>query len=382
MSRSSSNSRQTDLAITGWGLASAAGDQAFALLGAVGCGLNLARPDPILEAPARDGQGAAAIMTCPSLAQDAEAAERMRLLWQTALDALLDDWTDAPERLARMHLILLVPDVTTERGSELDAGDWPSLIAGRLGHERPENIEVRPVREDVTAAWLEVAERLEDETCEGIVLGVVDTLLDPASLMALAAEHRLLLEGDAEGFAPGEAAAFVVLERAAAAGPRTRARLRAIARLPEPEHGRIGETRLNALSQAIGLAAAEAGATVGDIDCLCATVAGGPGKEVEWFQAAFDLWPVRLDEAERLAMQNGDTDMPPQPPPAPEPERLDPALLLGETGHAGLLLSVLCACARFDFVWPAVRNVLVAELPDAPWRGALWLEAVREAGVE
>lgn len=367
--------RKTDLVISGWGLACAAGNQPFALLGTVGSGLNLARPDPVFEAPLPGGDGTAAVLTSPVLEPDIDPAARMQALWQGALDDALAAWKQAGGNPAKARLILLVPDESTERGRWIDTTDWSSSLAAHVGETPVAGIEVWPVREGVTEAVLAALALLEAGEGEALVLGAVDSLLDPLSLEEFAADNRLLLEKGSDGFAPGEAAVFLVIEPAATAGERARARLRAIACLPEPGHGRVGETRLTGLAQAIELAATEAGAAVTGIDCLCATLGGERQKNVEWFQAGATLWPVRLDEAERLAMQNGEADAP-QPAPPEEPERLDPALALGETGMAALPLSLLCACARFEFAWPAVRNALVVEMPDAPWRSAFWLEPV------
>ncbi len=364
---------RTELAITGWGLRCATGDQIFALLGAVGTGMSLARPDVVHEGLKPDGTGTAPVLTCPVLEVAEGPVERLLELCGRAL-AGLSFVDEAPDRSGRVRLLVQGPPADSERGQLAAEQDWLGSLSAWLSSELAVDWTVEQVPSALDGLLM-AADLIGGGACERVVLGGVDSLLDPLTVAELAQARKLLVHGAGDGLVPGEAAAFVVLE-SAAAGARSLGRLRAVARRSEPAHGRPDETRLEGLASAMETVAEITQASPDCIECVVVPLAGHRHRMLEWHQATTRLWPLRLAETERQAMERGEVEAP-QPVPEPEREILDPGITLGETGAAGLWLSLLLACARFDFDWPAREAVVVAHMPDAPERGAIWMEAAK-----
>ncbi|WAS97363.1 3-oxoacyl-ACP synthase [Nannocystis punicea] len=158
--------------------------------------------------------------------------DRMRaLLWRNLapLAALLPALGDA-----RVPCLLALPEadstfvlrrwLTGVRGGPKLAGlEISCFEAGRIGFFR------------CLAAAREVL--AETRVPKWVVVGAVDSLVDPATLEALAADGRLLGDRNPDGIIPGEAAGFVVLANTAAvARARTLvlARIAALAEAREP----------------------------------------------------------------------------------------------------------------------------------------------------
>jgi hypothetical protein len=106
----------------------------------------------------------------------------------------------------------------------------------------------------------------------------------------------------------------------------------------------------------------------------------GSSGEREWHQVTQRLWPIRLDEQQRVAMTLGEIDAP-EPAPSAEPKRLNLNQVTGETGAATLPLQLALACEHFRYAaetarygFPAPSLALVCEMSDYPRRGALALE--------
>ncbi len=366
------------VAIVGHGLSCAAGNQPFALLGAVAGGLSLARADRALEVPTPDGRGGVPLVSCPVLAHHPDPGSRLAALWWPALGQVLATapWRRGDE--GRCEVTLAVPATAWGRDGCVDPGTWCRQIRAAFDWPAETTVRVVPAEGTVVGELALAAGRLREGLCDRVLFGAVDTLLEPGRLDELAAGYRLAGRSAGGGIVPGEAAAFVALERAEGSPPHA-VRLEAAVTAAEPGHGRAGETRLAGLAQAIEGVARLAGSQPQALECLCAGVSDPLDWPLEWQQAGSRLWPRRLPEADRRAMEEGRTDAP-QPPPGPQRELLDPATAVGHTGIAAPMLALLLACARLAFDWPAPRQVAVLDQPDTPFRGALWATAPGAAG--
>lgn len=362
----------TEAVIIASGLYCAAGDQAFALLGAVGGGLTLCRPDegPPVPMPGEKGHGG--FLSCPAIDAPRRAGLRMGELLRRALARLFRE-LPAENLHEPLELHLLVPPAQAPARGALAAAEWERLLRGVPGFPGHARIQVTAAEEGSVPVLAEALETL-GQTGGTLLLGAVDSWFDDHLLASLAMAGDLFTENRHAGRIPGEAAAFVALQpRGMADGGKALARLRALAVEAEPEAGRPDETVLCGLARAIERVAQHAGRQPSDIDCLVAGLALDPRRQVEWQQAENRLWPVRLDEARREAMQAGELDAP-QPDTGPEREILDPAAVLGDTGVAETLLGLILAVERFSFAWPRQSAVVVTELGEQAARAALWVE--------
>ena len=78
---------------------------------------------------------------------------------------------------------------------------------------------------------------------------------------------------------------------------------------------------------------------------------------LEWHQSERKLWP--------------DTGRRPR-----TIEELNPQLGTGDCGSANLALALALACARFEFRVEPVSTIMICDISDQPWRGAVCLQQV------
>jgi len=362
-----------DVCISGIGLRCATGNQPFALFGASAAGLALASPDPVHEALSPDGTRKVPALTCPvSPDMDADPDVRLFELAAPALrDLLASSVAQAGTWQREIHLLL--PPAESERGRRLDPADWGMRL--REAVELPETVtvQVAHARGSILDALREMALRVRNRELERPVFGVVDSLLDPLTVDELQQAGQLMPEQGMGGIVPGEAAVFIELETAGGKG-NSLARLDCVSIAPEPDAERVEEVAVTGLANAI----AAIDTNPNTHDCLVYGLAVEPARQLEWHHARNRLWPLRLDETQRQAMQAGELDAP-QPAAGAEPEMLDPAHTLGATGIAEPLVGIAVACARFGFDWPLIDTALVAETGPQPVRAVCRLQRVETA---
>ena len=361
---------QLGVRINGIGLRCAAGNQPFALFAASAAGLSLASPDPVHEALSPDGTRQVPALTCP-IAPDLDADPDTRLfeLAAQALDDLLSP-NVAPNDAGEREIRLLLPPAESERGCRLDPDDWAIRLREAVGLPEAISVKIDHAQESILDALREAALGVRNREVARMVFGAVDSLLDPLTVVELQQARRLMPEQGMGGIVPGEAAVFIELEADDGKG-HPLALLDAIATAPEPDAERVEEVDVAGLANAI--AALDANAN--GIDCLVHGLAVEPARQLEWHHARNRLWPLRLDESQRQAMQAGELDAP-QPQTNAEPEMLDPAHTLGTTGIAEPLVGIATACARFGFDWPRIDTALVLETGQQPVRAACRLRRV------
>jgi len=205
-------------------------------------------------------------------------------------------------------------------------------------------------------AALQLLARGEVEAC---VVGGVDTLCDRLALAALGAEQRLKTADNPVGLQPGEAAAFLLLEKPEAArrrGAKVLARIGGVGVAAEPrseEDGPLGQGLLAALRELVA-------------------AAGAPPAG----QAFFVL--DRNGEASRAAdwghcQQRLTAGFPGLLPAA----QWDPATSFGDTGAASGALGAGLAIRGFDRRYAPAPSAIVLSASDGGPRAALRLDQVR-----
>lgn len=363
------------LSIVGVGLHCPAGDQAFALFGAVAAGLSCARKDPYLSAASPDGLGEAPVLRVQhESVQALEPAQRMQQSLAQALEQALTPQGRVLGDLGKSLCVVLVPGSIHSRGQCLGTDSWHRQISLIQGW--PEAAQIRVI-EQTQSATAHLLELIQDEAAcpwDTLIFGAVDSLVDELTCQELARAGRIRTQ-QSDGVLPGEAASVLILQRGEQAAGRALAKLTALAVAPEPHPGQADSRALTGLGQAMEAAIALADMAPADLDALVLTLGTDTAAMLEWYQTETRLWPTRLGEAEQVAIALG--EQAPQAAPDPKlPERLNLNLTLGEIGAASLPVAVALACERLGYGYPGIRHCLVTEGGALSQRGALLLSAV------
>ncbi|BCR03031.1 hypothetical protein DESUT3_01000 [Desulfuromonas versatilis] len=361
--------------VTGIGLICLAGDQPFALLGAVGSPLSGARPDPLISVPAVGQAGEQAVLTAPIAALEGlgHPGERMQLLAETALSQVLAALPAAIDREQTL-VVTLVPEKTAARGSALNP-EQLEIAAKALGLETAQFRFVE-ANQGGAASLAEACRGLAEGTWQTVLFGGVDSLVDAVTCTELALAGRIMTVGGAEGLVPGEGAAYLVLQAPGNTrkdpAPPVRASIKGVAQAPEPHAGDAGSRRMTGLATAAEQVLDQAGLGRHALGGVVVPFGGDTAGALEWHQATQKLWPPNG----KAASQDGPALRQAEPP-AP-PEELQPHLALGSLGAAALPINIALACARFEFKHPKLGSILVCEAGDGPFRGAVLLQTWKE----
>ncbi len=138
---------------------------------------------------------------------------RQRRMVRLAAPALREAATAIPEGVARVPLFVGLPEEATGSGQPIASKQMVSLFARQAGIPFDKELS-QAVGQGRAAALLalEAAIRLLAQgQVEVVIAGGVDTYLDLKLLAQLDSEKRILGERVADGFVPGEGAAFLVL---------------------------------------------------------------------------------------------------------------------------------------------------------------------------
>jgi 3-oxoacyl-[acyl-carrier-protein] synthase-1 len=265
-------------------------------------------------------------------------------------------------------LQLLLPGLDTPRGAYLDEDLLRESMAQYGDAFAQAELALARTEGAATQLLAQRRQELADGRWAAVVFGGVDSLIDAPSVLTLARQGRVLVQGGRQGRAPAEGAALVLLERSAAS---RLARLDGLAAVPEPNHGLAESAPLQGLRTAIERALTAAGLAADGVSQLWTSAGANPTESLEWHQVRRALWQPRLEGDLRHAMELGLVE-------APRLVRLD--RVLGDWGAAALPLHLALAAAalesarrwrRFGFAAPA--PALVCETGDRPVRGAVCL---------
>lgn len=344
--------------ITAIGLSCAAGDQPFALLGAVAAPVSGARP-ATLSIPSPDGKGEAELLVAPvaGLEEIDNPAQRIALLLQSALGDLVEDMPKGLDA-SRLLVLILLPDPFCARGNALDTS-WleaqllescPSLISGAFRFARSSEGSCRHLEE----ACREMAEG----RWQAVLFGGADSLVDVVTCTELARQERAMTTASGEGLLPGEGAAFVLLE-SPGSSLQPLANLRAIGAAAEPHVGEADRHQMTGLGSALEQALERGERTLEDLAVFIHPRGGESVDALEWHQLQRRFFPSTSTENHDICQAS--------------PAELRPGLALGELGAAALPVMLVLGCARFAFAHPVADTLVAFEVGDAPVRGAVIL---------
>lgn len=340
------------------GLACAAGDQPFSLLGAVGTGLSAATPHPVLTMADAAGEESPALFApVPGLDPLAGRQERIAALAAAALGSALDKWARVSD-LRKVLVLTWLPSMEEDEVREFEAQlreELPALAQATLRFVQGE--------EGAFAALATLCMDLAAGSWEAVIFGGADSLVSADSCRELLQQGRLLTFTGVEGIYPGEAAAYLVLQadHPGADATRSHATIAAVAQAPEPHAGQAGEKQMTGLAQSMAAVVQQAEIRLDEVQELILTLSTESASELEWHQTLMRLWPPATPAQE----VNGPQD--------PQPWRLHPTL--GELGAATLAVALVLGCARFEFEHPAMSSLLICDGSAAMLRGAVCLQA-------
>ncbi len=348
--------------IRGLGLACAAGDQPFSLLGAVGTSLSAATPHPVLTIVDSAGEETPALFApVPGLDPLAGREERIAALAAAALGSALDQWAGDSDR-QKVLVLTLLPTM-----AEDEVRDLEMLLQEELPDLGSATLRFVPGTEGAIAMLANVCRDLAAGTWAAVIFGGADSLVNADSCRELLQQERLAASTSVEGIFPGEAAAYLVLQ-ADRPGPEaisSHATIIAIEQAPEPHAGQAGDKPMTGLAQAMEAAARRGEIPLNEVPELILTLSTENASELEWHQTLMRIWPPS-------APAN-----PENSPQAPHPLRLHPTL--GELGAATLPVALTLGCARFEHEHPAISCLLVCDGSEAMLRGAVNLKATPAA---
>lgn len=340
------------------GLACAAGDQPFALLGAVGTNLSAATQHPVLTIADSTGADTPALFApSPGLDPLAGREQRIAALATAALGSALEIWA----KVSECKKVLVLTWLPSMEGD--DVRDLETLLREELPDLEHATLRFAQGDEGALAALSTLCKDLAAGTWEAVIFGGVDSLVNSDSCRELLQQGRLLTSTSIEGIYPGEAAAYLVLQadHPSAEATRTHATIAAIGQAPEPHDGQGGEKKMTGLAQTMEEAARQGALRLDEVKEYILTLSTESTSELEWHQTLMRLWLPAAQANPKNSSQE------------PQPLRLHPTL--GELGAATLPVALVLGCARFEFEHPAISSLLVCDGSAAMLRGAVCLTA-------
>ncbi len=369
---------ESHLAVTAYGIQAVTGNRDFALFGAVATMLTASSESSSHEVPSRSKENSydpALTAAMPDF-EDFDPHNKMLL---SLLNAIIDSTEHLIDKKLQdeKHLLLIViPASIFGRSEIVDTKEWQESIAEELSDFSDLHFHFLKADDNVTKHLQSACAALTEGKVESVIFAGADSLLDTISCEELLLQNRLRSNTIADGIIPGEAAASVIIQKINHP-QQTRAIIKGLSFTDEPNSGKAHTSKMTGLSTVIQSTAQMAQQQPDDIDCVIRNHSSEQHYSFEWYQTTQSIWPNKLPEQERVAFQMGELDEPPKIEPRKMPEELFTSVTLGEIGAASMPLSIILACARFDFNYPTVKNCLVCEVTEFPTRGAIFLENPR-----
>ena len=239
-----------------------------------------------------------------------------------------------------------------------------------------------------SSALRSALDELNADKWQTVIFGGADSMISMNKCQELNDENRLNTLANSNGTIPGEAAAFVVLQRTDAAANNTSPALAYISGLGVAAEPHAHEADLHAtegLSSAITQAITQAGIAAVDIEGVVHNLGAETVHVLEWSQTTKKIWPTRVNEQQRMAVQLGELEKA-DTPDDPIPRALQPYQTMGDTGAAALPMQLATALAWIEYDahqarwgFPVRKHLLVCDTPAAAERGALIISKILTA---
>ncbi len=353
--RSAGSTPLTEIAISGTGLACQAGDQPFALFGAIATCLSGSTPHDDLCAQG-SGKGGAGkpilIVPVAGLENLDTPQERISTLAGSALQQALESLPPGSEE-KDLLVLTLIPEEGTARRGTLDLEQLQSTLKNQHSGLATACFRFASPDQGAVKQLSEACTELAEGKWQLVLFGGADSLVDIATCTSLIQENKAMPRGGAGGVIPGEAAAYLLLEKSP---NKTNAPvIYAMAAAEEPHTGQADLQKMTGLATALNHTLSEANLTPADIKSIALPLGGNRVDDLEWHQVVENLWSRRENIPREF-------------------EEMKPYTTLGDTGAAKIPLALVLGFARLEFHFPSVSQVLVCEASHHSPRGALCLK--------
>lgn len=373
--------RPAAVAITGLGMACHAGDQPYSLISSV-----LGQMSGVVISDAHkvkwkaNGAKVQTRMAPVEDVYDIRPHIRMQMLTATALANIEEQLPDNIDAEKLLIVLIVNPELITHNGKVDPLPLQHSLIEETYGLDTA-TFRILPNSLSSSASKLRASiAELNEGKWQAILFGGADSLISMDACLKLDQANRLNTVGKTEGIVPGEAAAFVLLQSADDAAKNTTpilAYLRGLGVESEP-NARVADLEVtDGLSIAIGQALTQAHITALDIQGIVHGLGAETVQSLEWYQTTQKIWPRKVSEQQRIAVQNREIEQA-DIPDDPIPTILLSHMTMGEVGAAALPMQLATAIAWMEYDahqarwgFPVRKHLLVCDTPDAAERGAL-----------
>jgi hypothetical protein len=284
---------------------------------------------------------------------------------------------------SRTGMTLVMP--CDRAGATLDKELIGDILWFYLPDLRPRSLDVISENQSATGALERLCVKLHTGEIESALFCGVDSYIDAQFYDELAVDGRLLAQSNPQGLIPGEGGAAVLLKSmnrlnsSNGESPVPRAILGNLAVEPEPHVGAAEEKPMTGLANAMRAALGKRNERLAKMRAIFYAMPSDIVSDLEWHQAKKQLWPQRLEEPRRIAMMLGE-EASPQIEHDEHRQGYNLSSCLGEIGAATLpmLLALGCEKIQFDascerWGFPVDSPIMICELGERPWRGALWL---------
>lgn len=306
--------------------------------------------------------------------------ERMRQLAAIALANAANQLPASVKPVSVLIVIAVNPELIT-RYNKIDTQHLQDHLSESIPRLSAATYQILPnvSGSSITAALRSAIAELNEGKWQTVIFGGADSLISLFTCQDLHDAGRLNAAGKSAGIVPGEGAAFVVLQTKDAAAKNTTPALGYLSGLsvaPEP-HARDADIEATVgLSTAINQALTQAGIGATDIQGIVHSLGAETVHAFEWYQTTKKLWPRRVDEQQRIAVQIGEIEQA-DIPDDPIPQIILPHMTMGEIGAAALPMRFATALAWIEYDahqarwgFPIRKHLLVCDTPDTPERGA------------
>ncbi len=281
------------------------------------------------------------------------------------------------KKAERINVHIVLPENGEEQTDENDEYVMSSLMEF-LGETLRIRLSTSSVSDGTLRALDKCITLLEEDECDHIFFGGVDSLINPKMIHNYAENNRLLTDKLSDGTGLGEGLAFAHLSKPEQLDNKSpRAYISSISYAEEPNNGEAEKNHLVGLSNSVKALLNEDNLTAREIHSIIHNYGGDISSVYERHQFIKDIWPNELPEDLRVALQLGEIDHASNPNEY-SPEEICPTQTLGELGAASLPIQLALAAGFYKsenlfvrYGIPAAKNILLCESNNTNWRGAM-----------
>lgn len=373
------------IAITGLGIACHAGDQPYELITSILGQVSGVQLGDEYQFISNGGTNVVPRMAPVEAYGDMTDRERM---YHSAVTALANAAAHIPATVKSGSILIVVvvnPELIT-RYKKLDPLHFQNYLEGNIPQLSATTYRIVHDNTGSSSSALRTAvAELNEGKWQAVIFGGADSLISIFTCQDLHEAGRLNAVGKSTGIIPGEGAAFMVLqskEGAAGNANKPLAYLSGTGVAPEPHAIDADIEATTGLSTAITQALTHAGIAATDIQGIAHGLGAETVHAFEWYQTTQKIWPRRIDEQQRVAVQLGEIEQADLPD-DPIPQVILPHMTMGELGAATLPMHIATALAWIEYDayqsrwgFPTRKHLLVCDTPDALERGALIISPI------